>query len=133
GGLVLEGGRGLAATAPPIISRLPFPPAWRVILVLDPSRSGVHGAEEGAAFASLPPFPAEEAAHHCRLILMKALPAVAEGDLASFGAAVRELQARAAIISRRVRAAAGLRAPASPRRSPRSARRARPGPRQPPA
>src|SRR5262249_18018828 len=94
GGLVLEGGRGLAATAPPIISRLPFPPAWRVILVLDPSRSGVHGAEEGAAFASLPPFPAEEAAHHCRLILMKALPAVAEGDLASFGAAVRELQAR---------------------------------------
>lgn len=94
GGLILDGGRGTGATAPPIISRLAFPPAWRVILVLDPSRSGVHGAEEGAAFASLPPFPADEAAHHCRLILMKALPAVAEGDLASFGAAIRELQAR---------------------------------------
>ncbi len=94
GGLILDGGRGPDAAAPPIISRLRFPEPWRVILVLDPSRSGVHGAEEGAAFASLPPFPAEDAAHHCRLILMKALPAVAEGDLVSFGAAIRELQAR---------------------------------------
>ena len=94
GGLILDGGRGADATAPPIISRLTFPPAWRVILVLDRSRSGVHGAEEGAAFASLPPFPAAEAAHHCRLILMKALPAVVECDLASFGSAIRELQAR---------------------------------------
>ena len=42
----------------------------------------------------LPPFPEPEAAHHCRLMLMKALPAVAEGDLASFGAAIRELQSR---------------------------------------
>jgi beta-ribofuranosylaminobenzene 5'-phosphate synthase len=94
GGLILDGGRGPDATAPPVISRLAFPEHWRVILVLDPSRSGVHGAEEDAGFASLPPFPAEEAAHHCRLILMKALPAVAEGDLVSFGAAIRELQAR---------------------------------------
>jgi len=94
GGLILDGGRGAATTTPPIISRLRFPEQWRVILVLDPSRKGVHGPEEGAAFATLPPFPEREAAHHCRLILMKALPAVAEGDLASFGAAIRELQSR---------------------------------------
>jgi len=94
GGLILDGGRGAATTTPPIVSRLRFPEQWRVILVLDPSRKGVHGPEEGAAFATLPPFPEREAAHHCRLILMQALPAVAEGDLPSFGAAIRELQSR---------------------------------------
>jgi beta-RFAP synthase len=92
GGLILDAGRGRAATPPPIISRLRFPEQWRVILVLDPGRSGVHGAEEGAALATLAPFPEREAAHLCRLMLMQALPAVAEGDLASFGAAIRELQ-----------------------------------------
>jgi len=94
GGLILDGGRGPATITPPIISRLSFPPQWRVMLVLDPSRKGVHGPEEGAAFEMLPPFPEPEAAHHCRLMLMKALPAVAEGDLASFGSAIRELQSR---------------------------------------
>ena len=92
GGLVLDGGRGSTSTTPPIIARLPFPEEWRAILVLDPTRQGVHGSQEGAAFASLPPFPEPEAAHHCRLILMKALPAVAEKDLPSFGAAISELQ-----------------------------------------
>ena len=94
GGLILDAGRGRAATPPPIISRLRFPEQWRVVLVLDPSRSGVHGPEEGAALAMLAPFPEREAAHLCRLVLMQALPAVAEGDLASFGAAIRELQSR---------------------------------------
>jgi len=94
GGLILDGGRGPATTTPPIISRLRFPEPWRVILVLDPNRLGVHGPQESEAFATLPPFPEHEAAHHCRLILMKALPAIAEGDLASFGAAIGELQSR---------------------------------------
>ena len=45
------------------------------------------------AFAGLPPFPDHIAAHLCRLVLMQALPAVAECDLARFGSAIRELQA----------------------------------------
>jgi beta-ribofuranosylaminobenzene 5'-phosphate synthase len=94
GGLILDGGRGPNSVPPPIVSRLHFPEQWRVLLVLDPSRKGVHGPDEDAAFAALPPFPQAQAAQHCHLLLMKALPAVAEGDLASFGAAVRELQAR---------------------------------------
>jgi beta-RFAP synthase len=94
GGLILDGGRAPGTGTPPVISRLDFPESWRVILMLDPARRGVHGREEGAAFASLPPFPDAEAAHLCRLVVLKALPAVAEGDLAAFGAAIRELQSR---------------------------------------
>jgi beta-RFAP synthase len=93
GGLALDGGRGTADRPAPIISRLPFPEEWRVLLVLDPARQGIHGMDEVAAFKALPPFPAELAAHLCRLAVMQALPAVVERDLRSFGHAVAEMQA----------------------------------------
>lgn len=94
GGLVVDGGRGADKRPAPIISRLPFPEAWRVLVVLDPARQGTHGDEELAAFATLGVFPESDAAHLCRLVVMKALPALADQDLASFGAAIGELQAR---------------------------------------
>jgi beta-RFAP synthase len=94
GGVVVDGGRGPLTGVPPIISRLPFPEEWRVVLTLDPSRHGVHGSAEAAAFAALPTFPVEDAAENCRLILMQALPALAERDLPAFGAAISELQSR---------------------------------------
>lgn len=93
GGLVVDGGRGPATGAAPIISHMPFPECWRVLVVLDPRRQGVHGVEESAAFTELPPFHEATAAHLCRLVLMKVLPAVSECDLASFGSAINELQA----------------------------------------
>lgn len=93
GGVALDGGRGKADLPAPIIARLPFPEDWRVLLILDPSREGMHGAAELAAFGALAPFPAELAAHLCRLALMQALPAIAERELASFGQAVTEIQA----------------------------------------
>lgn len=94
GGVVLDGGRGEAAGPPPVLARLPFPEEWRILLVSDRSRRGLHGAHEAAALDGLPPFPAETAAHLCRLVLMAALPALAERDLARFGAALGELQRR---------------------------------------
>ena len=94
GGLVVDGGHGDRPGAAPIISHLPFPDSWRVILVLEPGRRGVHGADEATTFATLPPMSEADAAHICRLVLMKALPAIAERDLANFGAAVTEMQAR---------------------------------------
>lgn len=93
GGLVVDGGRGPATTVAPIVSRVPFPESWRVLVVLDPRRQGMQGADERAAFRALPPFHEATAAHLCRLVLMQALPAVAECDLASFGCAIKELQA----------------------------------------
>lgn len=94
GGLVVDGGRGFSTRVPPVVSRMPFPDEWRVLIVLDRARQGVHGPGETAAFAALPPFPPERAADNCRLVLMQALPALAERDLASFGAAISQLQAR---------------------------------------
>jgi beta-ribofuranosylaminobenzene 5'-phosphate synthase len=94
GGLVVDGGRGPAKRPAPIIARIPFPDAWRILVVLDPSRQGKHGSDETAAFDALPPFPAGAAAHLCRLVVMNALPGLADHDLAEFGTAIAELQAR---------------------------------------
>lgn len=94
GGLVIDGGRGPQTLVPPVIARADFPDEWRILLIFDAGHVGVHGAEETAAFRSLPPFPADVAAELCRRVLMQALPALAEHDLATFGAAIRELQER---------------------------------------
>ena len=92
GGLIVDGGRGAAANAPPIVSALAFPDPWRVLLVLDPAHRGINGPNEAAAFAALGPFARARAAENCRLVLLQALPALVERDLTNFGAAISELQ-----------------------------------------
>ena len=92
GGVVLDGGRGDRDEPPPILSRLPFPEDWRVLLVYDHRRQGLHGTAEIDAFRRLPTFPSEQAAHLCRTMLMVALPALAEVDFKRFSAGVAELQ-----------------------------------------
>ncbi len=93
GGVVVDGGRDVDRDRPaPVVAQLPFPEAWRVLLILQPSAAGFHGADELAAFAALPPFPREATAENCRLVLMQALPALAERDVAGFGQAVETIQ-----------------------------------------
>jgi beta-ribofuranosylaminobenzene 5'-phosphate synthase len=94
GGLVVDGGRGATDAPAPIICRLSVPESWGVLVVLDPSRRGLHGAAETEAFVALAPFPEEEAGRLCRLVLMKALPCLAERDLIGFSAAIAEVQSR---------------------------------------
>ena len=94
GGVIIDGGRGKQTLIPPVIARADFPEAWRIILIFDHTDSGMHGAQEAEAFRALPEFPADIAAMMCRHVLMQALPALAEHDLASFGAAIHELQVR---------------------------------------
>ncbi|MEP9347975.1 beta-ribofuranosylaminobenzene 5'-phosphate synthase family protein [Xanthobacter sp. KR7-225] len=95
GGVILDGGRRPDREAsPPLLARLPFPDAWRVILMLDRDRHGLSGAEETRAMAQLPPFPQQLAAHLSHLVLLKALPALAEADADAFGAAIGEWQER---------------------------------------
>jgi beta-ribofuranosylaminobenzene 5'-phosphate synthase len=92
GGLVVDGGRGPLTQTPPVIARLPFPQEWRIFLVSDPADTGLHGDGEREAFQALPPFSDEQAGALCRLVLMQALPALAERDFASFGEAITRLQ-----------------------------------------
>jgi len=92
GGFVVDGGRGRQDAPPMLVSRLAFPAHWRLVLIFDPRYIGLHGEAEKQAFAALPAFPEAHAGHLCRLALMQALPALAEADIAGFGAAISEIQ-----------------------------------------
>lgn len=92
GGLLVDGGRSDNTITPPVLARLPIPERWRFILVFDQRGQGLHGQQEIQAFKTLPPFPQAEAARLCYLLLMQALPAVAENELALFGAVISQLQ-----------------------------------------
>ena len=56
GGAVLDGGPG-PGTLPPVLARVPFPRAWRVLLIFDPAETGVHGAERGRGLCHAAGFP----------------------------------------------------------------------------
>ena len=92
GGFVVDGGRGSLDAPPPVISRLPFPEDWRLVLLLDATLTGLHGEREAAAFRDLPRFPERQAERLARGVLMKLLPALAEARLEEFGDALTDLQ-----------------------------------------
>ncbi|MGA8172137.1 MAG: GHMP kinase, partial [Methylocystis sp.] len=92
GGFVVDGGRGVSGLTPPVIARLTFPSDWRILLVIDKNAVGLHGEGEREAFAALPPFSEARAGELCRRVLMQALPALAEKDIAAFGEAITRIQ-----------------------------------------
>ncbi|MDC9728123.1 MAG: GHMP kinase [Methyloprofundus sp.] len=92
GGLVVDGGRGANTKTPPVISQMKVPDEWRFLLVLDDTDQGLHGDDEIKAFKELPPFSSQEAARLCYLLMMQALPALAEKQLNLFGDVITQLQ-----------------------------------------
>jgi beta-RFAP synthase len=92
GGFIVDGGRGALDQPPPVLLRVPFPDAWRVLLVFDPRAQGAHGDRETNAFAALPPFPDETAGRLARLVLMRLVPGLLETDLEAYGAALTQIQ-----------------------------------------
>lgn len=92
GGFIVDGGRGEKTEVPPVISRLPFPEHWRIILVFDDEVKGISGAQERGAFNTLPEMRKEMSASLCRLTMMQALPAMVEQDCMQFGNAITEIQ-----------------------------------------
>ena len=93
GGLVIDGGKGSLPEPPPLLARAALPEAWRVLLVLDRHTQGLSGQQERAAFDSLNPMDPAISGAICRLVLMQALPALAEHDLPGFGSAITAIQA----------------------------------------
>jgi beta-ribofuranosylaminobenzene 5'-phosphate synthase len=92
GGLVLEGGpRWDVNTAAPLLARHPLPPGWRCVLAIPDAQPGLSGEAEEAAFRALRP-DREHATAVSHLILTALLPALVEGDLAEFGAALTQMQ-----------------------------------------
>jgi beta-RFAP synthase len=91
GGAVLDGGPD-DDKLPLVLCRLPFPSAWRALLIFDPAEVGVHGADEATAFATLPDFPEAKTADLTRRILLGAMPALAEEDFKGFCEQVGTLQ-----------------------------------------
>ena len=93
GGFVLEGGREAGGErVAPLLARLPFPDTWRAVVAVPRGKPGLAGDDEAAAFAKLPPPSAREVERVAHLVLMQLLPALAEADLAEFGAALGEVQ-----------------------------------------
>jgi beta-RFAP synthase len=92
GGFIVDGGRGATTVVPPVIARLAFPEAWRILLIFDRDRQGVHGAREVQAFAELPEMSSRRAGDLCRSVLVQMLPALAERDFEAFASAVTTVQ-----------------------------------------
>ncbi|PRD41476.1 GHMP kinase [Phyllobacterium phragmitis] len=92
GGLIVDAGRFRQNQSPTVITHIPFPRDWRIILVLDETTQGIHGEAEIEAFRTLPSFPDASSAAICRQVLMGVMPALIEQDFPAFGRAVGAVQ-----------------------------------------
>jgi len=90
GGFLVEAGQTSHSRISPLVTRLPFPEAWRIVLVIPPWGAGLHGFEESGAFRQLltDGIPLQRIEHLCRLVLLGLLPALVEVDFKSFGEAL---------------------------------------------
>lgn len=94
GGLIVEGGKRTAGELSPMLIRMDFPAAWRVVLIRPKRLHGLSGEREQQVFDHQLLIPRELTAELCRLVLLGLAPAVAEQDLSTFGEALYELQRR---------------------------------------
>lgn len=92
GGFIVDGGRGENTEVPPVISHMPFPEHWRIVLMFDDEAEGINGVPERRAFNTLAPMNEAMSGILCRLTLMQVLPAISENDCARFGEAITQIQ-----------------------------------------
>ena len=92
GGLLVDGGPGAQGEPAPVLSRVPLPAAWRVLVVQDSGQKGLSGAEERRRIEALAPLPRAQAADICHQVLMRVLPGAASGEFAPFAAGVTQVQ-----------------------------------------
>lgn len=92
GALLVDGGPSAEGAPAPLLARIAWPRDWRVIVVLEPARRGLSGAQERRAIADLPPLPRARAAEICHQVLMRVLPGAAQADFDSFAAGLNVVQ-----------------------------------------
>jgi beta-RFAP synthase len=90
GGFLVEAGKRTPDSVAPLVARLAFPEDWRLVLIVPPWGTGLHGLAESQAFQHLRQRDTSPSRTDtlCRLILLGLLPALAEHDLPSFGEAL---------------------------------------------
>lgn len=93
GGLLVDGGPGAQGEPAALLSRLPLPEAWRIVVVQDMQRRGLSGAQERDAIGALAPFSQARAAAVCHEVLMRVLPGAASADFGAFAAGLNRVQA----------------------------------------
>lgn len=92
GGLLVDGGPGADGMPAPLLSRIAFPPDWRVVVVQDTRHRGLSGAQEKQAIATLQPLPQSVSADICHQVLMRVLPGAASAEFAPFAAGINHVQ-----------------------------------------
>lgn len=92
GGLLVDGGPRADGGPATVLSRIPLPAAWRVLVVQDNAHQGLSGADERQAIASLSPLPRALAADICHQVLMRVLPGAAGAEFAPFAAGITRIQ-----------------------------------------
>jgi beta-ribofuranosylaminobenzene 5'-phosphate synthase len=93
GGLVVEGGRRQDSDdCGPLLARLSLPPSWRCVVAVPDAAPGISGNDEEKAFGELPSPPERDVERVAHLVLLALLPAVADGDIDTFGSALTQIQ-----------------------------------------
>jgi beta-RFAP synthase len=95
GGFLVDGGKRRPQDVAPLIARLSFPEAWRLVILLPSWGSGLHGSLEMQAFQTLPANHLALTDALCRLTLLGMLPALQEQDLTAFSESLYEFNRRA--------------------------------------
>jgi beta-RFAP synthase len=93
GGFIVEGGRRIGTDSiAPLLARFEIPAGWRCVVAVPPGPRGLSGEAEAAAFEQLTAPQDRDVERVSHLVLMQLLPALVEGDLASFGDALSAVQ-----------------------------------------
>ena len=93
GGFVVDAGhRNGTDELPPVIMRYAVPDDWRFVVVTPTDTRGLSGTPEEQVFRNVPPIGSDQVGRICRLVLMKAAPALLTDDIRAFGEAITEVQ-----------------------------------------
>jgi len=93
GGFMVDGGRPVdREVLPPILMRRTLPSDWLFVVVTPQVEPGLSGEREDQAFDDLPQPSEDLAGRIARVLVMRMLPAVVEGDIEQFGAAMTDMQ-----------------------------------------
>lgn len=91
GGFLVEGGKANSDRIAPLLSRVPFPDQWRIVLICRAGERGLHGLEETQTLQELSEEESSDQPDRlCRLVLLGLLPALVEKDFLTFGEALYE-------------------------------------------